>query len=145
MEEGRDNESMSITNQKAMLKEYAEKNGMLDHAFYVDDGFTGRNYIESGSYIEIFFSRHGVRYIAINDNVDSLNKQEMDITPFRNILNDMFSRDISKKVLAGRMARSRQGKFGGGPAPYGYMRDHADNGHLIIDTETAPPKKNGSQ
>lgn len=173
MEDGRDNESMSITNQKAMLKEYAEKNGMLDHAFYVDDGYTGRNfnrpsfqrmiadieagkincvitkdlsrlgrnYIESGSYIEIFFPRHGVRYIAINDNVDSLNKQEMDITPFRNILNDMYSRDISKKVLAGRMARSRQGKFGGGPAPYGYMRDPEDNGHLIIDPETAPTVK----
>ena len=44
MEEGRDNESMSITNQKAMLKEYAEKNGMSDHAFYVDDGYTGRNF-----------------------------------------------------------------------------------------------------
>ena len=173
MEDGRDNESMSITNQKAMLKEYAEKNGMLNHAFYVDDGYTGRNfnrpsfqkmvadieagkvncvitkdlsrlgrnYIESGSYIEIFFPRHGVRYIAISDGVDSLNKQEMDITPFRNILNDMFSRDISKKVLAGRMARSRQGKFGGGPAPYGYMRDPADNGHLIIDLETAPTVK----
>ncbi len=118
MEDGRDNESMSITNQKAMLKEYAEKNGMLNHAFYVDDGYAGRNfnrpsfqrmvadieagkvncvitkdlsrlrrnYIESGSYIEIFFPRHGVRYIAISDGVDSLNKQEMDITPFRNIL-----------------------------------------------------------
>ena len=173
MEDGRDNESMSITNQKAMLKEYAEKNGMLNHAFYVDDGYAGRNfnrpsfqrmvadieagkvncvitkdlsrlrrnYIESGSYIEIFFPRHGVLYIAISDGVDSLNKQEMDITPFRNILNDMFSRDISKKVLAGRMARSRQGKFGGGPAPYGYMRDPADNGHLIIDPETAPTVK----
>lgn len=44
MEDGRDNESMSITNQKAMLKEYAEKNGMPDHAFYVDDGYTGRNF-----------------------------------------------------------------------------------------------------
>lgn len=82
-----------------------------------------------------------MRYIAISDGVDSLNKQEMDITPFRNILNDMFSRDISKKVLAGRMARSRQGKFGGGSAPYGYMRDPADNGHLIIDPETAPTVK----
>lgn len=101
----------------------------------------GRNYIESGSYIEIFFPRHGVRYIAINDNVDSLNKQEMDITPFRNILNDMFSRDISKKVLAGRMAQSRWGKFGGGPASYGFMRDPADNGHLIVDPETAPTVK----
>ena len=71
----------------------------------------GRNYIEAGSYIEIFFPKHNVRYIAITDGVDSLTRQEMDITPFKNILNDMYSRDISKKVLAGRMTRSRQGKF----------------------------------
>ena len=67
----------------------------------------GRNYIEAGSYIEIFFPKHNVRYIAITDGVDSLTRQEMDITPFKNILNDMYSRDISKKVLAGRMTRSR--------------------------------------
>lgn len=60
----------------------------------------GRNYIEAGSYIEIFFPKHHIRYIAITDGVDSLTRQEMDITPFKNILNDMYSRDISKKVLA---------------------------------------------
>ena len=62
----------------------------------------GRNYIEAGSYIEIFSPKHNVRYIAVTDGVDSLTRQEMDITPFKNILNDMYSRDISKKVLAGR-------------------------------------------
>ncbi len=98
----------------------------------------GRNYIESGSYMEVFFPKHNVRYIAITDNYDSLNKQEMDIAPFKNILNDMYSRDISKKVLAGRMTRSRQGKFCGGQPPLGLMRDPDDNGHLIIDPETAP-------
>ncbi len=65
-------------------------------------------------------------------------KQEMDIAPFKNILNDMYSRDISKKMLAGRMARSRQGKFCGGQPPLGLLRDPYDNGHLIIDPETAP-------
>ena len=98
----------------------------------------GRNYIEAGSYIEIFFPRHNVRYIAITDGVDSLTRQEMDITPFKNILNDMYSRDISKKVLAGRMTRSRQGKFCGGTTPLGLMRDPEDKGHLIIDPKTAP-------
>ena len=98
----------------------------------------GRNYIEAGSYIEIFFPQHKVRYIAITDGVDSLTRQEMDITPFKNILNDMYSRDISKKVLAGRMARSWQGKFCGGRPPFGLMRDPADKGHLILDPETAP-------
>ena len=98
----------------------------------------GRNYIEAGSYIEIFFPKHNVRYIAITDGVDSLTRREMDITPFKNILNDMYSRDISKKVLAGRMTRSRQGKFCGGQPPLGLMRDPEDKGHLIRDPETAP-------
>ena len=97
----------------------------------------GRNYIEAGSYIEIFFPNHHVRYIAVTDGVDSLTRQEMDITPFKNILNDMYSRDISKKVLAGRMTRSRQGKFCGGQPPLGLMRDPEDRGHLILDPETA--------
>src|SRR5699024_3103846 len=73
-----------------------------------------------------------------SDGVDSLTRQEMDITPFKNILNDMYSRDISKKVLAGRMTRSRQGKFCGGQPPLGLMRDPEDKGHLILDPETAP-------
>ena len=170
LEDGGDNESMSISNQKIMLRDFAEKHGMFQYEYYVDDGYTGRNfnrpafqrmiadieagkigcvitkdlsrlgrnYIEAGSYIEIFFPKHNVRYIAITDGVDSLTRQEMDITPFKNILNDMYSRDISKKVLAGRMTRSRQGKYGGGPTPLGLMRDPDDNGHLILDPETAP-------
>ena len=170
LEDGRENESMSISNQKLMLRDYAEKNGMFQYEYYVDDGYTGRNfnrpsfqrmiadieagkvgcvitkdlsrlgrnYIEAGSYIEIFFPKHNVRYIAITDGVDSLTRQEMDITPFKNILNDMYSRDISKKVLAGRMTRSRQGKFTGGQPPFGLKRDPEDKGHLIIDPETAP-------
>ena len=173
IEDGRDNESMSISNQKALLRDFAEKNGFLDYEYYVDDGYTGRNfnrpsfqrmiadieagkvkcvitkdlsrlgrnYIEAGSYIEVFFPRHNVRYIAITDGVDSINRQEMDITPFKNILNDFYSRDISKKVLAGWMARSRQGKFLEGPPPYGLMRDPDDHGYLIIDPETAPTVK----
>ena len=86
----------------------------------------GRNYIEAGSYIEIFFPKHNVRYIPITDGVDSLTRQEMDITPFKNILNDLHSRNISKKVLAGRMTRSRQGKFCGRQPPLGLMLDPED-------------------
>ena len=65
----------------------------------------------------------------------------MEIAPFVNILNDLYSSDISKKVLAGWMARSRQGKFVGGVPPYGLMRDPDDGGHLILDPETAPTIK----
>ena len=170
LDDGGDNESMSISNQKLMLRDFAEKHGMFQYEYYVDDGYTGRNfnrpsfqrmiadieagkigcvitkdlsrlgrnYIEAGSYIEIFFPKHNVRYIAVTDGVDSLTRQEMDITPFKNILNDMYSRDISKKVLAGRMTRSRQGKFCGGQPPLGLMRDPEEKGHLILDPETAP-------
>lgn len=170
LDDGGDNESMSISNQKIMLRDFAEKNGMFQHEYYVDDGYTGRNfnrpsfqrmisdieagkigcvitkdlsrlgrnYIEAGSYIEIFFPKHNVRYIAITDGVDSLTRREMDITPFKNILNDMYSRDISKKVLSGITIRSRQGKFCGGTPPLGLMRDPEDKGHLIIDPKTAP-------
>ena len=170
LDDGGDSESMSISNQKIMLRDFAEKNGMFQYEYYVDDGYTGRNfnrpafqrmiadieagkigcvitkdlsrlgrnYIEAGSYIEIFFPKHSVRYIAITDGVDSLTRQEMDITPFKNILNDMYSRDISKKVSSSIMIRSKQGKFCGGTPPLGLMRDPEDKGHLIIDPKTAP-------
>ncbi len=170
LDDGGDNESMSISNQKLLLKDHAEKLGMFQYEYYVDDGYTGRNfnrpsfrrmiadieagkvgcvitkdlsrlgrnYIEAGTYIEIFFPKHNVRYIAVTDGVDSLTSPELDITPFKNILNDMYSRDISKKVLAGRMTRSRQGKFCGGTPPYGLKHDPEEKGHLLIDPETAP-------
>ena len=170
LDDGGDNESMSISNQKLLLKDHAEKLGMFQYEYYVDDGYTGRNfnrpsfrrmiadieagkvgcvitkdlsrlgrnYIEAGTYIEIFFPKHNVRYIAVTDGVDSLTSPELDITPFKNILNDMYSWDISKKVLAGRMTRSRQGKFCGGTPPYGLKRDPEEKGHLLIDPETAP-------
>ena len=170
LDDGGDNESMSISNQKLLLKDHAEKLGMFQYEYYVDDGYTGRNfnrpsfrrmiadieagkvgcvitkdlsrlgrnYIEAGTYIEIFFPKHNVRYIAVTDGVDSLTRPELDITPFKNILNDMYSRDISKKVLAGITTRSRQGKFCGGTPPYGLKRDPEEKGHLLIDPETAP-------
>ena len=112
--------------------------GKIDCVITKDLSRLGRNYIEAGSYIEIFFSKHKVRYIAVTDGVDSLTRQKMDITPFKNILNDMYSRDISKKVLSGITIRSRQGKFCGGTPPLGLMRDPEDKGHLIIDPKTAP-------
>ena len=57
----------------------------------------GRNYLESGAYIEVFFPKHQVRYIAVNDGVDSANSGEMDITPFKNILNEFYSRMFLKR------------------------------------------------
>ena len=64
-------------------------------------------------YLEVFFPEHNVRYIAVNDGVDTLNKSAMDITPFRNILNGMYAADISVKIKSAYRARFQQGKFMG--------------------------------
>lgn len=98
----------------------------------------GRNYLETGTYIEIFFPNHGVRYIAVNDNVDSANHEQMDITPFRNIINEFYAKDISMKVRSAMRARARAGKYMATTPPFGYNKDPADHNHLVIDEQTAP-------
>ena len=103
-----------------------------------DQSRLGRNHLESGFYMEVFFPEHGIRYIAINDNVDTLNASSLDIAPFRNLLNDMYSQDISKKVKSALYTRQSQGKFIGTKAPYGYQKDPQDKNHLIIDERYAP-------
>ena len=93
----------------------------------------GRDYIMTGYYSEIFFPTQGVRYIALNDNYDS-NNPENDIAPFKNILNDMYAKDISRKVKSAKRQQAKDGKFIGGQAPYGYMvKKH----RLIVDPEAA--------
>ena len=81
-----------------------------------------------------------MRYIAVNDGVDTLNKSAMDITPFRNILNEMYAADISVKIKSAYRARFQQGKFMGTTAPYGYIKDPADHNHLLIDDKVAHGK-----
>lgn len=169
-DDGTNNESMSIANQKSMLREYARQHGFEHCRYYVDDGYSGtnfnrpdfqrmindigegevgvvitkdlsrlgRNYLETGTYLEIFFPNHNVRYIAINDAVDSIDKQQMDITPFRNIINEMYAKDTSRKIKSAFRARKKQGKFMGSIAPFGYKKDPNDHNHLIIDEEQAP-------
>ena len=112
--------------------------GAVDCVITKDLSRLGRNYLESGAYIEVFFPQHHVRYVAVNDGVDSANTGEMDIAPFKNILNEFYSRDISKKVKSGKYIRASQGKFMGVSAPFGYKKDPADKNHLIVDEETAP-------
>ena len=93
----------------------------------------GRDYIMTGYYSEIFFPSRGVRYIALNDNYDS-NNLENDIAPFKNILNEMYARDISRKVKSAKRQRARDGKVVGSQAPYGYViRKHK----LVIDPEAS--------
>ena len=91
----------------------------------------GRDYIMTGYYSEIFFPTQGVRYIALGDNYDT-NNEDNDIAPFKNILNDMYAKDISRKVRSAKRQLARDGKFIGSQAPYGYrIKDHK----LIVDPE----------
>lgn len=96
----------------------------------------GRDYIMTGYYSEIFFQAKGVRYIALADEVDSL-KGINEIAPFKNILNDLYARDISKKVKNAKHQRAKQGLFIGSQTPYGYQKDPGNRNQLIIDPEAA--------
>ena len=99
----------------------------------------GRNYIMCGQYTEIYFPERHVRYIALNDGVDTLNQtSSMDITPFKHILNDMYARDISTKIKSTLHAKAKRGEYLGALDPYGYLRSPEDKHKLIINPETAP-------
>ena len=97
----------------------------------------GRNYIETGYYTEHYFKDVGVRYIAINDSIDTINDNN-DIAPFKNILNDMYSKDLSRKVKAAKKSRNQKGLYTAAQVPYGYKKDPIDNNHLIVDEEIRP-------
>ena len=97
----------------------------------------GRNYLQTGHLIEDFFPRHGVRYIAMNDGIDTM-RESNDIAPFKNILNEMYSKDISKKVHSSYLLKAQKGQFTGCLAPFGYRKDPKNKNHLLIDEETVP-------
>ena len=97
----------------------------------------GRNYLQTGILIEDFFPRNGVRYIAMNDGIDTM-RDNNDIAPFKNILNEMYSKDISKKVHSSYLLKAQKGQFTGCLAPFGYKKDPEDKNHLLVDEETAP-------
>lgn len=116
----------------------AIKDGQIDCVITKDLSRLGRNYLDCGIYLEVFFPEHGVRYIAVNDSVDTLNNSAMDITPFKNILNEMYSKDQSVKTKTALRSRFSQGKFTGTSAPYGYLKDPSDHNRLIVDEKAAP-------
>ncbi|MGN0630898.1 MAG: recombinase family protein, partial [Ruminococcus sp.] len=160
-------ESNSITNQKAILKKYADDNGFSNTFFYVDDGVSGttferdgfkammadveagkvstvitkdlsrlgRDYLKTGEYIEIIFPDYNVRYIAINDGVDTF-KSENELMAFKNIFNDWYARDTSKKIRAVFKAKGQSGKPLSYPI-YGYKRSETDKNLWVIDDEPA--------
>jgi DNA invertase Pin-like site-specific DNA recombinase/ssDNA-binding Zn-finger/Zn-ribbon topoisomerase 1 len=100
----------------------------------------GRNYIEVGKYIDEIFPSYNIRFIAINDNVDTYKDPKSTsnvIVPFKNLMNDEYARDISNKVRSVLDNKKEQGKFIGSYAPYGYQRDPNDKYKFIIDKEPA--------
>ena len=101
----------------------------------------GRDYIETGKYLEKFFPEHHIRYIAVTDNIDTLLDYNNDIVPFKSILNDMYAKDISKKIRAALKTKQLEGKFLGGRPPFGYKRDEKDKNHFLIDENSVVVQK----
>lgn len=116
------------------------KNHAVNCVIVKDLSRFGRNYIEVGQYIEKIFPFMNVRFISVNDMLDSVkNPQAMNnlIVPFKNIINDEYCRDISNKVRSSLDLKRRQGKFIGSFAAYGYQKDPEDHHRLVIDEEAA--------
>ena len=162
-------ESDSITNQKALIRDFLSKHPEIHVVSEkTDDGYSGvnfdrpafqemmdeirsgkvncvvvkdlsrfgRNYIEAGNYIERVFPFMGVRFIAINDSYDSLDKNQSDslIIPFKNLINDAYCKDISVKIRSQLEIKRKKGQFIGAFAVYGYLKDEEDHNRLVIDT-----------
>ena len=96
----------------------------------------GRDYLKVGYYTESFFAERDIRYIAINDGVDS-DKGDNDFTPFRNLFNDFYARDTSKKIRAVMRAKGNAGEHLCTNPPYGYQKDPMDKKKWIVDEEAA--------
>ncbi len=168
-EDMREGESLSIENQKLILRKYADEHGFLNCKFYVDDGYSGatterpaykemmndienervstvivkdqsrlgRDYLQTGLLMEITFPQYDVRFIAINDGVDSINGVN-DFAGIKNYFNDLYARDTSKKIRAVQRAKGERGERVGTTIAYGYMKDPNDPKKIIPDPETAP-------
>lgn len=171
-EDERQGESISIDNQRTMLRKYAEEHGFEIYGEYIDDGISGttfqrpevqrllddaktgvintiivkdlsrfgRNYIEVGQYIDYVFPAFGIRFIAIQDNVDTANRDNgaMDMMPIMNVFNEWHAANTSKKIRAVKRANALAGKFSGSRAPYGYIKGTDEKRTFQIDEEAAP-------
>lgn len=160
-------ESNSITNQKKMLEEYANKNDFPNPTHFTDDGISGtqfdrpgfmemmkevdkgnvdtiilkdlsrlgRDYLKVGQYMEILRQK-GVRLIAINDGIDTAGGDD-EFAPFRNIMNEWYARDTSKKIRSVFKAKGKSGKHVSSCPPYGYLKSAEDKNQWIVDEEAA--------
>ena len=174
-EDERQGESLSIENQRTILRKYAAEHGFQIYDEYIDDGISGttfqrpsvqrllddaktgvintiivkdlsrfgRNYIEVGQYIDYVFPAFGIRFIAIQDNVDTENRDSgtMEMMPIMNVFNEWHAANTSKKIRAVKRAHAIEGKFSASRTPYGYLKGTDEKKTFQIDTETAPVVK----
>lgn len=114
------------------------ESGKINLVLTKDLSRLGRDYIQTGYYIEKYFPEHGIRYIAVSDGIDTANNTNInnDIGPFKAVLNDMYAKDISKKVRVAFATKRINGQFIGAFAPFGYRKHNSDKNKLVKD-ETA--------
>lgn len=99
----------------------------------------GRDYIQTGYYLEKFFPENRIRYISLLDGIDTgIESSTNDITPFKAIMNDMYAKDISKKITSVKRDKQRKGLFIGGKPAYGYKKHPTEKNKIVIDEEVAP-------
>ena len=111
--------------------------GRVENLLVKDLSRLGRNYLQVGYYTEILFPKKGVRFIAVNNNVDSANATDNDFTPFLNIMNEWYAKDTSNKIKAVFKSRMKDGLRCSGSIPYGYKREPGDKQTLIVDEPAA--------
>lgn len=112
------------------------QNGKINLVIVKDLSRFGRNYVETGMYVREF-TDNNIRFIAADDNYDSLVNGDDLLFPIKNVVNEMYARDVSKKTKAAKKAKARDGQFIGSKAPFGYKIDPADKHHLIVDEPAA--------
>ncbi len=121
---------------KKMIKDI--ELGKINMIITKDMSRLGRDYIGTGELIEKYFPNNNIRYIAINDGIDTfIDNTNNDIAPFKAIMNDMYAKDISKKVKTSLHSRMKDGLYVSGRCPFGYMKDPENKNHLIINEEQA--------
>lgn len=113
--------------------------GKINMVITKDLSRLSRDYIGTGEYVEKWFPEHGVRYIALTDAIDTaIEGTNNDIAPFKAILNDMYAKDLSKKIRTALHTMQLEGKWVGGCPPFGYKVDPKDKNHLVIDEIEGP-------
>lgn len=113
------------------------ENGEIGIVIVKDMSRLGRNYLQVGMYTDVIFPNNDVRFIAVNDNVDSAVQTEFDMTPIRNFCNELYARDTAKKITSSFRIKGEQGRHLSVNPPFGYVKDEKDKNNWLIDEETA--------